>query len=267
MALTDAKDLTARAPPFRLPARAAGLARSEHGAAQRMAGTAFIIRVTGAVVDLPVADPAGALDGRRRVRHLCLCLDLAADGRRHRPSRLAAHRAAHHSRIHPAQRPRRAARLPDRQPLDRVCHRQPLVAVLGAFAVHALDAGARSRHRSCRSISPASRCRSTRSANMLDGLARSYNAVNIALLPPFVLRPLMLIAVMAAALCGRHRARRDHGDGGVRVRDLDDDAVPARPAQPLPGPAGAGRAEALRCQRDGSRRRCRSSRCGRSTCC
>ena len=28
---------------------------------------------------------------------------------------------------------------------------------------------------------------------MLDGLARSYNAVNIALLPPFVLRPLMLI--------------------------------------------------------------------------
>ena len=35
--------------------------------------------------------------------------------------------------------------------------------------------------------------------NMLDGLARSYNAVNIALLPPFVLRPLMLIAPMAAA--------------------------------------------------------------------
>ena len=31
-------------------------------------------------------------------------------------------------------------------------------------------------------------------SNMLDGLARAYNAVNIALLPPFVLRPLMLIA-------------------------------------------------------------------------
>ena len=36
-------------------------------------------------------------------------------------------------------------------------------------------------------------------SNMLDGLARPYNAVNIALLPPFVLRPLMLIAAMAAA--------------------------------------------------------------------
>ena len=31
---------------------------------------------------------------------------------------------------------------------------------------------------------------------MLDGLARPYNAVNIALLPPFVLRPLTLIAAM-----------------------------------------------------------------------
>ena len=37
-------------------------------------------------------------------------------------------------------------------------------------------------------------------SSMLDGLARPYNAVNIALLPPFVLRPLMLIATMAAAL-------------------------------------------------------------------
>ena len=37
-------------------------------------------------------------------------------------------------------------------------------------------------------------------ANMLDGLARSYDAVNIALLPPFVLRPLTLIAVMAGVL-------------------------------------------------------------------
>jgi O-antigen/teichoic acid export membrane protein len=36
-------------------------------------------------------------------------------------------------------------------------------------------------------------------SNMLDGLARSYNAVTIALLPPFVLRPLVLIAAMAAA--------------------------------------------------------------------
>jgi O-antigen/teichoic acid export membrane protein len=34
---------------------------------------------------------------------------------------------------------------------------------------------------------------------MLDGMARSYDAINIALLPPFVLRPIVLIAVMAGA--------------------------------------------------------------------
>ena len=32
---------------------------------------------------------------------------------------------------------------------------------------------------------------------MLDGLARSYNWINLALVPPFVLRPLLLIAVVA----------------------------------------------------------------------
>src|SRR5262245_32433895 len=35
--------------------------------------------------------------------------------------------------------------------------------------------------------------------NMLDGIARTYNWVNLALLPPYIGRPLMLIAVMAAA--------------------------------------------------------------------
>src|SRR5262249_22044972 len=34
--------------------------------------------------------------------------------------------------------------------------------------------------------------------NMLDGVARSYNAVNSALLPDFVMRPVLMIAVMAA---------------------------------------------------------------------
>ena len=75
------------------------------------------------------------------------------------------------------------------------------VAVLGAFAVHT---GAIARRRviimplylACVALPlyPVS--------NMLDGLARPYNAINIALLPPFVLRPLMLIATMAAALAG-----------------------------------------------------------------
>jgi O-antigen/teichoic acid export membrane protein len=35
--------------------------------------------------------------------------------------------------------------------------------------------------------------------SMLDGIARSYNWVNLALVPPYIMRPLVLIAVMAAA--------------------------------------------------------------------
>ncbi|HDL16880.1 MAG TPA: lipopolysaccharide biosynthesis protein [Rhizobiales bacterium] len=36
-------------------------------------------------------------------------------------------------------------------------------------------------------------------SNMLDGIARSYNWINVALLPPYFLRPLLLLAAMAAA--------------------------------------------------------------------
>lgn len=36
-------------------------------------------------------------------------------------------------------------------------------------------------------------------SNMLDGIARSYNWVNVALAPPYVLRPLILITALAAA--------------------------------------------------------------------
>ncbi|MBX6424392.1 MAG: lipopolysaccharide biosynthesis protein [Variibacter sp.] len=40
-------------------------------------------------------------------------------------------------------------------------------------------------------------------SNMLDGIARSYNWIGLALLPPYVLRPLLLLALMAAAhACG-----------------------------------------------------------------
>jgi hypothetical protein len=74
-----------------------------------------------------------------------------------------------------------------------------MIAAAGAIAVHGLERRWTAAP-SCRSTSPASRCRYIRCSNMLDGLARPYNAVGIALLPPFVLRPLMLIAAMAVAL-------------------------------------------------------------------
>ena len=50
MALTDSEDLPSRAPTLRLPARLQAWLSSEHGAAQRMAGGAFVIRVIGAVI-------------------------------------------------------------------------------------------------------------------------------------------------------------------------------------------------------------------------
>ena len=103
-------------------------------------------------------------------------------------------------------------------------------------------------------------------ANMLDGLARSYNAVNIALLPPFVLRPLMLIAVMAVAHFSGFLTDATTGDGGVRVRHLDDDAVPARHAAPPSRPKVPAGPRSYDVG-GGSRPRCRSSRSGASTRC
>jgi O-antigen/teichoic acid export membrane protein len=73
-----------------------------------------------------------------------------------------------------------------------------VIAVLGAVAVHSLR-----RFIDTSTIMPLYlACVALplyAFSNMLDGLARSYNAVTIALLPPFVLRPLVLIAAMAAA--------------------------------------------------------------------
>src|SRR6185295_9560712 len=49
MALTDSENLPARAPTIRLPSPLRAWLSSEPGAIQRMAGAAFVIRVTGAV--------------------------------------------------------------------------------------------------------------------------------------------------------------------------------------------------------------------------
>ena len=58
------------------------------------------------------------------------------------------------------------------------------VAILGAVAVHLFRRSTRHHHAALSAVAlplyPVT--------NMLDGLARSYNAINIALLPPFVLR-------------------------------------------------------------------------------
>ena len=67
--------------------------------------------------DLRVADFAGALDGRLRVRHLHLWLDLGALDRRHGRSGIGLGGSALYSRIHRAKTLHTAARLLERQPL------------------------------------------------------------------------------------------------------------------------------------------------------
>jgi O-antigen/teichoic acid export membrane protein len=197
MALTDSDIPFSRPPTLRMPARLRAWLSSEHGAVQRMAGAAFAIRVTGAVViflsQVLLARWMGGVEFGIYV-YAWTWLQMAGEI------------------IHlglPLTAQRAIPEYAQRHDLDGlrgfligsrwiVFAAATTVAVLGAFAVHgleqSLDAGTiMPLYLACVALPlyPVS--------NMLDGLARPYNAVNIALLPPFVLRPLTLIAAMAAA--------------------------------------------------------------------
>ncbi len=122
--------------------------------------------------DLPVADPARALDGQLRVRHLRLCLDAGAGDRRSGRSRPRHVGAALRAGIHQARRVRPAARL-------------PVAAAAGSRSAARPSSPRPASRRSscssrispatscCRSRSPARRCRSTALMQMQDGIARS----------------------------------------------------------------------------------------------
>jgi O-antigen/teichoic acid export membrane protein len=197
MALTES-ELPPRAPAFRLAARVRAWLASEHGAIQRMAGGAFAIRVIGAAtIFLSQILPArwmGSVEFGIYV-YAWTWLQMVGDI------------------IHlglPLTAQRTIPEYTQRDDLDGlrgfligsrwiVFATATVVAVAGALAVHGLEQSLETGtimplYLACVALPlyPVS--------NMLDGLARPYNAVNIALLPPFVLRPLMLIAAMAAAL-------------------------------------------------------------------
>ena len=196
MALTDSEDLPSRAPTLRLPPRVQAWLSSEHGATQRMAGSAFIIRVTGAVIiflsQILLARWMGGVEFGIYV-YAWTWLQMIGE---------IAHLGL------PLTAQRTVPEYTQRNDLDGlrgflvgsrwiVFATATTVAIAGAIAVHWLDLERDTvmpLYLACVALPlyPVS--------NMLDGLARSYNAVGIALLPPFVLRPLMLIAAMAAAL-------------------------------------------------------------------
>ena len=197
MALTETKDLPARRPFFRLPARVQAWLAGEHAAAQRMAGAAFAIRVGGAVIiflsQVLLARWMGGFEFGIYVYAWTWVL-LVGDI------------------IHlglPITAQRYIPEYTQRGELDRlrgflsgsrwvVFATGTAIAILGAVAVRALDPWL-DRHTILPLYLACVALPFYTLSNMLDGLARCYNAVHIALLPPFVLRPLMLIAVMAAA--------------------------------------------------------------------
>jgi O-antigen/teichoic acid export membrane protein len=197
MALTETKDLPARRLLFRLPARVQGWLAGEHAAVQRMAGAAFAIRVGGAAIiflsQVLLARWMGGFEFGIYVYAWTWVL-LVGDI------------------IHlglPITAQRYVPEYTQRGELDRlrgflagsrwmVFATGTAIAILGAITVHALDPWL-DRHTILPLYLACVALPFYTLSNMLDGLARCYNAVHIALLPPFVLRPLMLIAVMAAA--------------------------------------------------------------------
>ena len=197
MALTVSEKLPRRAPMFRLPGRAQAWLASEHGALQRMAGAAFIIRVAGAGLifasQILLARWMGGVEFGIYV-YAWTWLQMIGDI------------------IHvglPISAQRTIPEYTQRNDLDGlrgfligsrwvVFAAGTTVAFLGALAVHwleqRLDRGTiMPLYLACAALPLYTL------TNMLDGLARSYDAINIALLPAFVLRPLTLMAVMAAA--------------------------------------------------------------------
>ena len=197
MAVTDADNLNAVRSRWRLLARLQALLASEHAGAKRMAGTAFVIRVVGAAVvfltQVLLARWMGGFEFGTYVYAWTWVL-LVGDI------------------IHlglPLTAQRYIPEYTERKQLDRlrgfllgsrwlVFAIGTAVAVVGAAAVHVL-----SRYVDSHAIVPLYlACVALpfyTMSNMLDGMARSYDAINIALLPQFVLRPVLLIGVMAAA--------------------------------------------------------------------
>jgi O-antigen/teichoic acid export membrane protein len=196
MALTDTNDVTARAPAAGLRPRLQAWLASEHSAAQRMAGAAFIIRVTGAVaIFLSQILLARWMGGAEFGIYIYAWTWLQMIG----------------DTIHlglPLTAPRLIPQYTQRNEMDRlrgfllgsrwmVFASATAVAMLGAAAVHGLsstlgDGTVMPLYLACVALPFYSL------SNMLDAMARSYNAVGTALLPPFVLRPLTLIFVLAA---------------------------------------------------------------------
>ncbi len=192
MALTDTNDAIAAGLRPRLQAWLA----SEHGAAQRMAGTAFVIRVTGAVViflsQILLARWMGGAEFGLYV-YAWTWLQMVGDII-HLGLPISAQRTIPEYTQARDYDSLRGFLLGSRW---MVFTAATIVAVIGAVMVQTF-AGSLQRdtvlplYLACTALPFYSL------SNMLDATARSYNAVVTAFLPPFVLRPLILIVSVAS---------------------------------------------------------------------
>lgn len=200
MAITDANSLASPGIAARLKARLRDALTGEHMAAQRMAGAAFLIRVSGAAVvflsQVLLARWMGSFEYGTYVyawTWLLVIGDLIHFGL-------------------PITAQRCIPEYTQRGEFDRlrgfllasrwmVFGIGTAVAIVGAAAVWSMT---RSLGRD--TILPLYLACATLPfytlSNMFDGVARAYNAATIALLPQNVLRPAVLIAVMAVAHYG-----------------------------------------------------------------
>lgn len=200
MAITDADGFASPGVLTRLRSRLRDALAGEHMAAQRMAGGAFVIRVAGAgVVFLSQVFLARWMGGFEYGTYVYAWTWLLVIG----------------DLIHfglPITAQRCIPEYTQRNELDRlrgfllasrwaVFAIGSLVAIAGAVVVWIM-----SRSPGHEGILPLYLACATLPfytlSNMFDGIARAYNAVAIALLPQNVLRPAVLIAVMAVAHFG-----------------------------------------------------------------
>ena len=235
---------------------------------QRMAGTAFIIRVASAAVvflsQILLARWMGSFEFGIYVyvwTWLLLVGDIV-----HLGLPLTAQRHIPEYTQHGALDLLRG--YPDRQPLAHVRARPPRVALLGAAAMHALEGVARpARHHAA-----LSRLRGAAVLHLLVHARRRRRA------PTTGSRwrccrirccgPILHARADGRRLCRGLAARRHHRHGGDRHRDLD--ARRSASSLLLDRPARQDRRARRRgptTSAAGSRPRCRSSRCGASTRC
>ena len=178
--------------------RALGFADgSDNSLVRRLAGAAYPHPRGQRGDRLCLADPAGALDGPFRIRHLHLCLDLGV--------------AASAAWSISASARRRSASSPNTPSTSnsRCCagffSGSRWLALLIATLLR--DRGRASRSSFCRRIStprqsfrficPAPHCRWSASGRCRAAIARSYDWVNLGLAPNYILRQLVLLGLMA----------------------------------------------------------------------